>query len=221
MKLKVFLLLAVSCIATFGFAQQKPFWNEIQAFKKKDSLNAPAKGGILFVGSSSFTKWTELENVYKSYGAINRGFGGSNLVDANYYAKDIVFPYQARQIVIYSGENDIAGGASAIETLNRFATFFTSIRNNQPNVPVIYISMKQSPSRMKFASAVVHANALIKEYLTHYKATQFIDVDSKMHNKDGSLRPELFLPDMLHMKQPGYDIWIKEITPYLIKKIQN
>lgn len=219
MKLKFFFLLALLCFATFGFAQQKPaFWNDIQAFKKKDSLNAPAKGGILFVGSSSFTKWTDLEKVYKDYGAINRGFGGSTLVDVNYYIKDVVFPYQARQIIIYCGENDIAAGASALETLNRFATLFTGIRNNQPNVPVAYISMKQSPSRTKFSSAVIHANALIKEFLTHYKATKFIDVDNKMHNKDGSLRPELFLPDMLHMKQPGYDIWIKEITPHLLKK---
>jgi lysophospholipase L1-like esterase len=218
MKLKLFLLLALSCISTLGFAQQKPFWNEIQAFKKKDSLHAPLKNGILFIGSSSFTKWTDLENVYKDYAAINRGFGGSTLVDVNNYIQDVVFPYEARQIVIYCGENDIAAGASAIKTLNRFATLFTGIRNNQPDVPVAYISMKQSPSRTKFLSAVIHANSLIKEYLTHYKATKFIDVDSKMHNKDGSLRPELFLPDMLHMKQPGYDIWIKEITPNLLKK---
>jgi len=219
MKLKLFFLLSLSCLTMFSLAQQKPaFWNDIQAFKKKDSLNLPAKGGILFIGSSSFTKWTELENVFKSYSAINRGFGGSTLFDAISYVKDIVFPYQPRQIVIYSGENDIAGGASAIETLNRFATFFTRIRDNQADVPVVYISMKQSPSRAKFASAMVHANALIKEYLSHYKATHFLDVDNKMHKQDGSLRPELFLPDMLHMQQAGYDIWIKELTPYLLKK---
>jgi lysophospholipase L1-like esterase len=219
MKIKIFTLLLLSCLVTATFGQQKPpFWDDIQKFKKADSVNAPAKGGILFIGSSSFTKWKDLETVYKSYGAINRGFGGSTLVDANLYVKDIVFPYQARQIVIYSGENDVAAGASALETLNRFAKLFTSIRNNQPNVPVIYISMKQSPSRTNVAPTVVHANALIKEYMSHYKSTQFVDVDLKMHNKDGSLRPELFLPDMLHMKPAGYQIWIKELTPYLLKK---
>jgi lysophospholipase L1-like esterase len=219
MKLKIYILFVFTCLANIVLGQQKPaFWNEIQAFKKADNLNAPAKDGILFIGSSSFTKWTDLETVYKSYGAINRGFGGSTLSDAIYYVNDVVYPYQARQIVIYSGENDIAAGASALEALNRFANLFTSIRNNQANVPVIYISMKQSPSRVKFSSAFIHANTLIKEYLSHYKATRFVDVDSKMHNKDGSLRPELFLPDMLHMKPAGYQIWIKELTPYLLKK---
>jgi lysophospholipase L1-like esterase len=219
MKIKIFTLLLLSCLTMVTFGQQKPpFWDDIQKFKKADSINSPAKGGILFIGSSSFTKWKDLQTVYKSYGAINRGFGGSTLVDANLYVKDILFPYQARQIVIYSGENDVAAGASALETLNRFAALFTSIRNNQPNVPVIYISMKQSPSRTNVAPTVVHANALIKEYMSHYKATQFVDVDLKMHNKDGSLRPELFLPDMLHMKPAGYQIWIKELSPYLLKK---
>jgi len=219
MKLKILVVLFLTGYSMLALGQQKPpFWDEIQNFKKKDSLNAPAKGGILFIGSSSFTRWSDLETVYKNYGAINRGFGGSTLVDANFYIKDIVFPYGARQVVIYSGENDVASGASAIETLNRFATLFTGIRSNQPNVPIIYISMKQSPSRLKFAQTVIHANSLIKEYMSHYKATQFVDVDTKMLNKDGSLRPELFMPDMLHMKPAGYDIWIKVLTPYLIKK---
>jgi lysophospholipase L1-like esterase len=199
-------------------AQTKPaFWDDIQRFKKMDSLKKPAKNGIVFVGSSSFTNWTALEDVYKSYGAINRGFGGSTLAQANYYVADLVYPYQPRQVVIYSGENDIATDqVSALETLNRFAAFFTSIRNKYPKTAVLYVSMKQSPSRMQHAETVVHANALIKEFLTAYTNTQFVDVNIKML-RNGQPRPELFLEDMLHMNQAGYDIWIKEITPYLLK----
>ncbi len=213
-----FLICLNTLLILGAHAQNKPeFWNEIQDFKKQDSLNGIKKGGILFVGSSSLRMWKELENVFKPYNAINRGFGGSTLAQADFYIKDLVYPYQARQIVIYSGENDIASGASALETLNRFATFFTNIRNHQPDVPVIYVSIKQSPSRVKFSSTILHANTLIKEYLGHYKATKYVDVDTPMQGAKGALRPELFLPDMLHMKKEGYDIWVKQITPYLIK----
>lgn len=199
-------------------AQVKPaYWKEIQEFKHKDSVSMPAKGGILFVGSSSFTMWKDLEQVFKSYNAINRGFGGSTLLQANDYIADIVYPYNPRQIVIYSGENDIAtDGVSSLETLNRFATFFTNIRNHFPGIPVLYISIKNSPSRTKYAESMTHANLLIKNYLNNYKQTHFVDVNSKML-KNNALRPELFLGDMLHMKDSGYAIWIKEITPYLIK----
>jgi lysophospholipase L1-like esterase len=200
------------------FAQDKPaFWNDIQEFKRKDSLDMPPKNGVLFVGSSSFTKWTDLETVFKDYKAINRGFGGSTLAQADYYIADLVYPYQPRQVVIYSGENDIAtDNVSALETLNRFATFFTHIRNKFPNVAVLYVSMKNSPSRTEYAETITHANSLIKTYLASYSNTKFVDVNSKML-RNNQLRPELFLDDMLHMKPAGYTIWIKEITPYLIK----
>lgn len=212
----IFMLLF--CFLQQVIAQEKPaFWKDIQEFKRKDSVSMPAKNGILFVGSSSFTKWTDLEKVFKAYGAINRGFGGSTLAQADYYIADLVYPYQPRQVVIYSGENDIAAdGVSAQEVLNRFATFFTHIRNKFADVPILYISIKNSPSRTRYAETMFHTNALIKEYLTHYRNTRFVDVNSKML-KNNQLRPEIFLSDMLHMNQTGYDIWIKEITPLLIK----
>lgn len=217
-KIIYLLFITISFINQLAIAQNKPaFWEDIQRFKQKDSLNRPAKNGILFVGSSSLTNWTELENVYKKYQAINRGFGGSTLAQADYYIADLVYPYQPRQVVIYSGENDIATDqVSAIETLNRFASFFTHIRNKYPKTAVLYISMKLSPSRRAYAETMTHANALIKDYLSAYTNTTFVDVNSKML-RNGQLRPELFLEDMLHINQAGYDIWIKEITPYLLK----
>jgi lysophospholipase L1-like esterase len=201
------------------FAQETmpPFWKEIQNFKKQDSLSMPPKGGIVFVGSSSFTRWKDLENVYKKYNAINRGFGGSRITQANFYINDVIFPYEPRQVVIYSGENDLAAGSSAVELLNNFATFFSNIRKKLPNTQITYISMKLSPSRVQYADATIHGNKLIKDFLSHYKNTSFVDINPAMKAKDGSLRPELFVKDMLHMQPVGYDIWIKEITPHLIK----
>lgn len=219
MKKIFYCVFILTCFITLqSSAQNKPaFYDDIQRFKKMDSLHKPAKNGIVFVGSSSFTNWKELENVYKSYHAINRGFGGSTLAQANDYIADLVYPHQPRQVVIYSGENDIAiDQTSALETLNRFAAFFTRIRIKYPQTAVLYVSMKMSPSRMQNAETVQHANTLIKDFLSAYTNTQFVDVNSKMLN-NGQPRPELFLEDMLHMNQAGYDIWIKELTPYLLK----
>lgn len=216
-RLNVILLLVTLFVSQTVFAQKRELWNEIENFIRKDSIAMPPKNGILFVGSSSFTKWKNLESTFKEYNAINRGFGGSTLRLANDYIDHLVYPYQPRQVVIYSGENDIAQDkVSAVETLNRFATFFTNIRNKYPFVPVMFVSIKESPSRKKFGETILHTNALIKNYLSNYSNTKYVDVNSKMLHK-GEPRPELFLQDMLHMKQAGYDIWIKEISPYLIK----
>ena len=64
------------------YAQQDlPFWDDIQAFKHQDSIQMPPQHAILFVGSSSFTKWTDVQNYFPGYTIINRGFGGSSLPD--------------------------------------------------------------------------------------------------------------------------------------------
>jgi len=205
-------------VSSTALAQNKPFWNDIQKFKRQDSLLMPPKKGIVFVGSSSFTMWKDLEKVYKDYNAINRGFGGSTLKDANEYVEEIVLGYKPRQVVIYSGENDIASGTTADETFNRFSTLFDKIREELPKAKITYISMKQSPSREKFKAELTKANSLIKEYIEKQKKADYVDVNAKMLDNAGNPRPELFLNDMLHMKQAGYDIWIKEITPHLKKK---
>ncbi len=213
------LLLPVKFLCNHAFAQVKPrFYSEIKAFKKLDSLNPPAKNGILFFGSSSLRKWTDLEKTFAAYQAINRGFGGSTLTDAIYYVNDLVDPYQPRQIVIYSGENDIADGSTTEVVVDRFEKLFTLIRQKLPDVPIAFISIKPSPSRAKFQSVIIETNKQIKKYLRHQHKTDFIDVYKLMLGKKKQLRPELYEGDMLHMKPPGYAIWTKAIQPYLIKK---
>jgi len=205
-------------ISAQSFAQNKPFWNEIQQFERQDSIAMPPKNGIVFTGSSSIRMWHDLEAVYKDYNAINRGFGGSVISQANDYINELVLKYKPRQVVIYSGENDIASGATAEQTLTSFSTFFSNIRKNLPKASIAYISMKLSPSRKKFSDEVLKANGLIKEYIAKQKNAVYIDIASKMLDSSGEMRPELFQNDMLHMKPAGYDIWIREITPYLKKK---
>ena len=178
----------------------------------------PPKHGIVFLGSSSIRKWVNAETNFKDYQVINRGFGGSTLAQAIEYLDYLVFPYEPRQVVIYTGENDIATDkVDAEETFQRCKTLITKIRDRLPNVPVVFLSIKQSPSRVQFTNVVLKANNLIKAYIKELPNATYLDVNAKMLNEQGGLRPELFESDMLHMKPEGYAIWEKELTPYLIK----
>jgi len=134
-------------------AQKAPFYDDIQAFKKQDSIKPPQKHAILFVGSSSFTKWTDVQSYFPGYTILNRGFGGSTLTDVIRYANDIIFPYDPKEIVIYCGENDIAYSdtVSAETVFNRFQALYNMIRVKYKTIPVVYISIKPSPSRRKAA----------------------------------------------------------------------
>src|SRR5690242_14919813 len=62
---------------------------EIAAFEEKDRQNPPPKGGIVFVGSSSIRKWTTLAEDFPHHQVLNRGFGGSQLIDSVHFADRI------------------------------------------------------------------------------------------------------------------------------------
>src|SRR5690606_35148123 len=87
-------------------AQNKPFWDQIREFKKQDSIQTPPRNAIVFVGSSSFRLWKDMEKDFPDHVVINRGFGGSSLPHVIDYAEEIVIPYKPRQVVVYCGEND-------------------------------------------------------------------------------------------------------------------
>jgi lysophospholipase L1-like esterase len=211
----LFLLLAV-----VGNAQDKPpFWDDIQAFKREDSIHQPAKNEILFIGSSSFTKWTDVADYFPGYQIINRGFGGSTLVDQIRYVNTIVFPYHPHQIVVYCGENDIASSDKVTGQIvyERFVHLFQLIRKKLPNVPIVFISLKPSPSRWQLREKMMVANNKIKTFLATKKNTAFVDVYHKMLDEKGLPRKEIYLDDSLHMNAKGYTIWQKELRPHLLK----
>jgi lysophospholipase L1-like esterase len=211
-------LLFLLC-ATIVQAQERPYYDEIQAFKKEDSTRFPAPKQILFIGSSSFNYWKDVQNYFPTHPIINRGFGGSTLLDVISYANDIIFPYKPKQIVIYCGENDLAYSdtVTAQMVLSRFKQLFNMIRKELPGISVAYVSIKPSPSRENLMSKMTEANKLIRSFLKTQKKTAFIDVYHKMLNKKGKPKEEIFGEDQLHMNAKGYAIWQKAIEPYLVK----
>lgn len=212
----VYLLLIICAVAT-ARAQQPRFYKDIQHFKQADSAHFPPKKAVLFIGSSSFTFWKDVQEYFPQHTIINRGFGGSTLPDLIRYVNDIVFPYNPRQIVIYCGENDLAASdtVSAATVAQRFITLFAMIRNRYPKIPVVYVSMKPSPSRERLMSKMTEGNRIIQEFLKKKKRTTFIDVYRLMLDADGKPRKELFIHDMLHMNKSGYAIWQKALEPHL------
>jgi lysophospholipase L1-like esterase len=199
-------------------AQDAPFKQDIEAFKKQDSISFPPKNAILFVGSSSFRLWTSLTSAFPDKKIINRGFGGSKIPEVEFYAEDIIFPYRPKQIVIYCGENDLAEqGINADSVLMRFKNLFQTIRNENRNIKITYVSIKPSPSRQHLMTEMVRANTMINGFVKQQKKTSFVDVFSLMLDENGRARSDIFVDDMLHLNEKGYAIWAEAIAPYLIK----
>jgi len=214
---KIFSAFLMLTFALF-FAQEKPmFWQDIQNFKKLNLKNPPAKNAILLVGSSSFTKWTDVANYFPDKTIINRGFGGSRLTDLNDYADDLLNPYQPKQIIIYCGENDFADNdkLKADVVVERFKTFYKKIRAKFPKIEVDYISIKYSPSREKLWPQMKEANKKIADFMKKQPNSAFIDITKVMQDENGNVRKDLFVEDMLHMTPEGYRLWTSVMNPYM------
>ncbi|MGV8093889.1 MAG: glycosyl hydrolase 115 family protein [Mangrovibacterium sp.] len=192
--------------------------SDVQEFRKQDSIQAPLTNAILFMGSSSFTRWTDVQEYFPEYKIINRGFGGSMLTDQIKYAGDIVFPYRPKQIVIYCGENDLSKDTVNAEmTFNRFRELYTLVRDSLKEVSVVYVSMKPSPRRKAILSDMVQANRMISDFLEKEKNARYVDVYFRMLKPDGYPKGEIFTADSLHMNAKGYVIWKEAIEPVLMK----
>ena len=215
---KIFALLFTFLMLFIIKAQDNPaFWNDIEQFKEINKENPPPKNAILLLGSSSFTMWKDVTDYFSGKPIINRGFGGSSLNDLNFYSDELLKPYAPKQIIIYCGENDFAGNErlTARQVFNRYRHFYTEIRKYHPTIQVDYISTKLSPSREKLWPQFNAANSFIKKFMDKKKNAAYIDMTKAMNDENGRTRKDLFLEDMLHMKPNGYEIWAKEMKPFL------
>ncbi|HNK29797.1 MAG TPA: GDSL-type esterase/lipase family protein, partial [Ferruginibacter sp.] len=157
---------------------------------------------------------------FPQHSIINRGFGGSTLLDVTRYEADIIFPYKPKQIVIYCGENDIANDSTVTGAVvfERFKKLYDDIRLNLGKVPIVYVSMKPSPSRWHLREKQSDGNERIRKFLRKKKRRAvFVDVWPGMLGADGKPREELYIADKLHMNAGGYAIWQKLLEPLLLK----
>lgn len=212
--LVTFLALLTAPAAT---AAPERWAKEIDNLTAKDATNPPAPGGVVFVGSSSIKLWKTLAADFPGVPVINRGFGGSELADSLFYLDRIVLAYQPRLVVLYAGENDINGGKTPETVLADFQTFRAKLHAALPDAKLIYLSIKESPSRARMASLFQATNELIAADCATDARCTFVDVNTAMLDASGGTRPELFVKDQLHLNADGYAIWKRELAPHIAK----
>ena len=192
-----------------------PFEAEILAFETADRLQPPPHGGIVFVGSSSFRLWPNLPQAFPGHVVVNRGFGGSTLPEVIRFAPRIVLPLTPTTVVIYAGDNDIKSGRMPSQVLADYRNLVRLLRRSLPDVRIVLVSIKPSPSRWALVDRMREANALLAQEVARDPRASFVDVFTPMLGADGLPRPELYVADALHMSPAGYALWRERIGPAL------
>ena len=214
---KFLLLLLTNVYLTQGYTQEQdiPYKKDVEVIKSYDNMYPQPTNPILFVGSSSIRLWKDFAQKFGKYGAINRGIGGAVVNDIIRHTDDLIFRYKPRKIVMYVGENDLPNTTTTADSvLNRTIRLYNLIRTKLPDVPIVYICAKPSPSRDQFQTKAQEANRLIMNFFQSKPNVVYLDIYTPMLN-NGRSRPELFLDDMLHMNEKGYAIWEKKLAKHL------
>ena len=186
----------------------------IRDFEAREQEAPTAKGGIVFIGSSSIRRW-DLEKYFPGLPVTNRGFGGSRIADSTRYADRILRPIEPRVVVLYAGDNDINAGKTPDQVASDYRAFVAKIRAALPRTRIVFIALKPSLRRWKLVGAMREANEAIREIAAEDPRLAFVDVDAPMIGSDGRPRPQLFAEDGLHLSAEGYELWASLVLPHL------
>lgn len=209
------LLLTFAALALPAFAAPDFWAKEIDALTAQDAVHPPAKGGVVFVGSSSIRLWKTLAEDFPGVGTINRGFGGSELADSVFYFDRLVSPHQPRLVVLFAGTNDLKNGKTPEAVAADFKAFRAQLHAALPAAKLIYLSITLAPSRANLHDAMRTANRLIAADCATDPRCTFVDINTPMAGDKPAPGPELFVEDQLHLNSAGYAIWTKVLSPHL------
>jgi hypothetical protein len=220
--LSISLVLILALPACFSRAEETNHdfakWEKaIAAFEQSDASHPPPRNAIEFIGSSTIGRWKTLAQDFAGHPVFNRGFGGSEIVDATHFAPRVIFPYAPRMIVLRAGGNDLWAGKSPEQVFADFKDFTSTIRAKLPETEIVFLSLSPSVARWKQHEEEKEVNRLIENFTRQAPHLKYVDTYDLPLGADGRPRPELFVADQLHFNEEGYKLLTQRVRMRLLK----
>jgi lysophospholipase L1-like esterase len=188
---------------------------EISAYEASDKTNPPPKGEMLFIGSSTVRLWKTLSQDFPSVKVINRGFGGSQIVDSTHFAERVIFPYEPSKVFLGAGGNDLWAGKSAEEVFSDFKDFVAKLHVKLPKTEIVFISLSPSIARWKQSENEKAVNTMVQEFVKGNPDVKYVETYPLPLGSDGQPRPEVFVSDKLHFNAEGYKLLAEAVRPFV------
>jgi len=190
------------------------YWyeDEIKQLESKPIEPKGDKKRVVFYGSSSIRLWNSVETDFPEFEVINQAFGGSTLAACCWFFKRIIPQCKPDILVLYAGDNDLGDGRHPEEVFINFNYMMWLIKEHCGDIPVAFISVKQSISRLNLYDSILFTNKIIQEVIDlKYPHCTYVNIIEAMKNK-GLVNKVLFEPDGLHLSVLGYEIWKAELN---------
>lgn len=165
---------------------------------------------LWFVGSSTVFRWQTLARDFPGWNVHNRGVNGAMIPQIVRWLDNEPPGPPPAAIVFYSGENDIAGGASAAETFAAFQRFMAAKTARYGALPVVALSLKPSPSRWPHLAQQTAFTDALRRYAATRDDLGFVDIRPLMLSNE---RPgPYYVADGIHMNADGYARWTRKLN---------
>ncbi len=191
------------------------FEEEVKELKKKIKNRKKPEGYTAFYGSSTLRLWETMERDLSGKDVINFAFGGSTYQWCIHYFDFLFKDEQPTSYVLYGGDNDLSNGYSPEEVLEALNQLIIKIKTHSPEAPITIISIKPSPSREYIWGEIIRTNELIRKYAEGNDKMHWIDTFNAMLGSDGYSRTDLYVEDMLHLNEKGYEVWAEAVGSQL------
>ena len=160
---------------------------------------------LWFVGSSTMSRWSSLQDDLKPWIVQNRGMGGATMAEINLHIAHDQAKRAPQAIVYYAGDNDLAFGRSVDETVADLREFLAIKARLFGQTPVFVISLKPSPTRWDRRDQQDRYNLVARTIAGQRPDVTYVDIVSLLllNGRPGPFYNE----DGLHLNDEGYRRW--------------
>ncbi|MGB0991394.1 MAG: sulfatase/phosphatase domain-containing protein [Akkermansiaceae bacterium] len=195
---------------------------------QKNQLARKKKHDVIFIGDSithSFESAGKAtwQKYYAHRNALNLGFSGDRTEHLLYRLNNGNLRNQknAKLIVMMIGTNNTGHKKQdPSETADGIKMILSTLRARCPKAKVLLLGV--FPRGVKPTDPLRKINVAINQHIAKFadnKRVHFLNISDKFLTQDGILTKEI-MPDALHPKQKGYNIWAESIEPK-VKQLLN
>ena len=193
---------------------------QVRRIERRCARTPPPRRPIVLTGSSSIWLWRTMAQDLAPLPVLNHGFGGSHMAHVTHFLDRLVVPFAPHTLVVYSGDNDIAGTLgpkrTPEEVRDAAEALLDHVSTRLPETRVILLSIKPSRARWLLWPEMRRANELLAR-CCQARSVTFLDVATPLLAQP----PEppdrsLFRWDGLHLSRRGYAAWAGVLRPALV-----
>ncbi len=166
---------------------------------------------VVFLGDS-ITQGGDWAGWFPELTVINLGLGGNTTEDVLGRLDEVV-ALQPDEIVLLIGTNDLGMRRNVESLVRNIQSMLVDLRRELPGSRMLVQSIL--PRGREFGDRIREANIHLRQFSATVHA-QFLDLWPAMALEDGELNP-MFSDDRLHLNSAGYDAWLSELRPALVR----